>query len=105
MATSFSKFLEFSGFFFHCSVQIQLDCVDEDTKSKLLELPYMSQGILVPYPHPTYLARLLSLIFLAWLTSLAVRTKGSGTMSWIVPFLDSPFVSVRDAYLYSPATL
>lgn len=35
MATSCSKLLEFSGFF-HCSVQIQLDCMDEDTRLQLL---------------------------------------------------------------------
>lgn len=75
----------------HCSIQTQIDCVDADTKSQYLGLPYMSQGI-----PPNYLSRLLPLIFVTWHLSIS-SCENQRICHHVTegPFLDSP--SVRDS--------
>lgn len=98
MASSFTKLLEFSGFFstaqYIYNLTVWMRILDYSFSAPI----HIPQRLGSPHPIPPHAPA-------SCLTSLAVRSKGSGTVYWEGPFLDSPSVSVRGPYLYTPTAL
>lgn len=106
MATSFTKLLEFSGFFstaqYIYNLTVWMRILDYSFSAPIHIPQRLGSRPPIP-PHAPATCHLSGMA--SCLTSLAVRSKGSGTMYWEGPFLDSPSVSVRGRYLYTPTAL